>query len=214
MPFGCRHSLSSVIQGSSYRLVSSHLAHSSNIVSLLSLPLPYPPLPIIELHNPIPPPILTGAPLFIAAVKNLREPWLLPDVPTGSLVAFTTFSSSFLSDSDTGKPIVEVRYVGVGRVVAEGGMRGAVERRKQVLDEGVDKDEGRFCDVLCIIGDQYVSNWSLCPPLPPYLNSQPTSTNRELMSVYGNPARNRNCNLSNLPLQFRLSHPTPTRHVR
>jgi translation initiation factor 2D len=109
---------------------------------------------MIELHNPIPPPILTGAPLFIAAVRHLREPWLLPDIPSGSLVAFTTFSSSF-SSLDF-KTVEEVRYIGIGKVVAEGGMRGAVERRKQVLDEGVDRDEGRFCDILCIIGDQYV----------------------------------------------------------
>jgi hypothetical protein len=69
-------------------------------------------------------------------------------------VAFTTFSSSF-SSLDF-KTIEEVRYIGIGRVVAEGGVRGAVERRRQVLDEGVDRDEGRFCDILCIIGDQYV----------------------------------------------------------
>lgn len=56
--------------------------------------------------------------------------------------------------------------MGIGRVVAEGGMRGAVERRRQVLEEGVDRDEGRFCDVLCIIGDQYVS-LSLLPLFAP-----------------------------------------------
>jgi translation initiation factor 2D len=115
---------------------------------------------MIELHNPIPPPILTGAPLFIAAVRHLREPWLLPDVPCGALVAFTTFSSTF---SSTSGPVEEVRYIGIGRVVAEGGMKGAVERRRQVLDEGVDRDEGRFCDILCIIGDQYVSSFLSYP---------------------------------------------------
>jgi len=47
-----------------------------------------------------------------------------------------------------------VAYVGVGRVVSEGGMRGAVERREKVLQEGVDRDEGKFCDIMCIIGDQ------------------------------------------------------------
>jgi translation initiation factor 2D len=92
---------------------------------------------------------LTGAPLFIAAVRYLRKPSLLPDVPIGSIVAFTTASSGS-----------EVRYVGVGRIVAEGGMRGAVERRRQVLEEGVERDEGRFCDILCIIGDQYVQTSS------------------------------------------------------
>lgn len=47
-----------------------------------------------------------------------------------------------------------VAYVGVGRVVSEGGMRGAVERREKILQEGVDRDEGKFCDIMCIIGDQ------------------------------------------------------------
>jgi translation initiation factor 2D len=118
------------------------------IVYLLSLPLPQCPLPIIELHNPIPTPILTGAPLFIAAVKNLRKPWLLPDIPSGAIVAFTT-----ASERGEGEGVV---YVGIGKVVSEGGMRGAVERREKVLEEGVDRDEGKFCDIMCIIGDQWV----------------------------------------------------------
>lgn len=116
-------------------------------VYLLSTPLPLHPIPIVELHHPLPPPILTGAPLFIAAVKHLRKPWLLPDVPKDSIVAFT---SATAPGSD------EVAYVGVGRIVAEGGMRGAVERRAKLLNEGADKDEGKFCDILCIIGDQLV----------------------------------------------------------
>jgi len=69
----------------------------------------------------------------------------LPDIPKDSLVAFT---SAVTGTSG------EVIYVGVGRVAAGGGVRGAVERRQKVLDEGVDKDEGKFCDILCIIGDQ------------------------------------------------------------
>lgn len=107
-------------------------------------PLPQAPLPIVELHHPLPPPILTGAPLFIAAVKHLRKPWLLPDVPKDGIVAFTLATSG-------GDP---VSYVGVGRVVSEGGIRGAVERRAEVMKTGEDKDEGKFCDILCIIGDQ------------------------------------------------------------
>ena len=114
---------------------------------LLLTPLPQAPLPIVELHNPLPPPILTGAPLFIAAVKHLRKPWLLPDVPQNGLVAFT---SAIQSSSGM------VSYVGVGRVVSEGGIRGAVERRAEVMKTGEEKDEGKFCDILCIIGDQYV----------------------------------------------------------
>ena len=114
---------------------------------LLITPLPQPPLPMVELHHPLPPPILTGAPLFIAAVKHLRRPWLLPDVPKDGIVAFTSATSGI-----DGK----VSYVGVGRVVSDGGIKGAVERREEVLRDGVDRDEGRFCDILCIIGDQYV----------------------------------------------------------
>jgi translation initiation factor 2D len=121
-----------------------YIALTDEVVYLLSLPLPTYPLPVIELHSPLPPPILTGAPLFIAAVKNLRKPWLLPDIPKDTIVAFTTA----YGDEDG------VRYVGVGRIMSEGGMRGAVERREQVLREGVDRDEGKFCDILCIIGDQ------------------------------------------------------------
>ena len=48
----------------------------------------------------------------------------------------------------------EVSYVGVGRVVAKGGMRGARERRVSKLKKEVEEDEGRFCEVLSIFGDQ------------------------------------------------------------
>ena len=51
----------------------------------------------------------------------------------------------------------EVQYVGVGRVVAAGGIRGAVERLTRHRSEGVEVDEGKFCDILCFAGDQYVS---------------------------------------------------------
>ena len=126
---------------------SPFTAHSppanSLSVYLLAIPLVRPPLPILQLHYPLPPPLLTGAPLFIPALRNLRTPHLLPDVPEGGLVAFVT--------SESGE---EVRYVGVGRVVAKGGMRGARERRVSKLGKGAEEDEGRFCEVLCIIGDQ------------------------------------------------------------
>jgi translation initiation factor 2D len=58
---------------------------------------------------------------------------------------------AFTTASDRGEGVV---YVGIGKVVSEGGMRGAVERRERVLEEGVDRDEGKFCDIMCIIGDQ------------------------------------------------------------
>lgn len=39
-------------------------------------------------------------------------------------------------------------------MVAKGGMAGALERRVQALKSDTDVDEGRFCDILCIINDQ------------------------------------------------------------
>jgi translation initiation factor 2D len=44
--------------------------------------------------------------------------------------------------------------VGVGRVVAEGGMKGAWERRRDNIRNNKDVEEGKFCDILCIHGDQ------------------------------------------------------------
>ncbi|WWC94546.1 hypothetical protein V866_001392 [Kwoniella sp. B9012] len=126
---------------------------------LLSLPLPSSPLPTIQIHNPLPPPILTGAPLFIPAVRNLSKPWLLPDVQEGQLVSFVSSSSNGMED---------VRYVGVGRVVAKGGMKGALERRIDNLqNEGGEKEEGKFADILCIIDDHL---WELGskPSLTPF----------------------------------------------
>ncbi|WVQ79675.1 hypothetical protein IAT38_001775 [Cryptococcus sp. DSM 104549] len=110
---------------------------------LLSLPLPHPPLPAIQLYHPLPPPILTGAPLFIPAVRNINQPHLLPQVGKDQLVSFVT--SPGRND--------EVHYVGVGRVVSRGGMKGAWERRLENLNGCGDKDEGKFADVLCIIDD-------------------------------------------------------------
>jgi len=87
---------------------------------------------------------LTGAPLFIPALRNLLTPWLLPDIPEGAVVAFVT------SEGNAG----DVSYVGVGRIAASGGLRGAVERRKRHLQTGVDADEGKLAEILCIVGDQ------------------------------------------------------------
>lgn len=93
----------------------------------------------------MPPPLFTGAPLFIGAVRNLARPWLLPDIAEGQVVAFVSAPAGDASD--------EVQYVGVGRMVAKGGMRGAWERRVEAMKSDVDVDEGRFCEVLCIHGD-------------------------------------------------------------
>lgn len=116
------------------------------IVYLLAQPQLRPFLPLIQLHSPLPPPLFTGAPLFIPAVRNLRRPWLLPDVDEGAIVAFTTAAA--------GRDSEDVQYVGIGRVAAKGGMRAAVDAREKHLAEGVDRDEGKFCDILCIVGDQ------------------------------------------------------------
>jgi translation initiation factor 2D len=125
-------------------------------VYLLSQPLLQPFLPLIQLHNPVPPPLFTGAPLFIPAVKNLRRPWLLPDVAEGTIVAFTTAANPAGSSSSTSHDGggEEVVYLGIGRVAARGGMRGALELREKNMKDGQDRDEGRFCDILCIVGDQ------------------------------------------------------------
>ncbi|WWD17017.1 hypothetical protein CI109_101453 [Kwoniella shandongensis] len=112
---------------------------------LLSLPLPHPPLPIIQLHHPLPPPLLTGAPLFIPAVRNLSKSHLLPDLAQNDLVAFVASTSGRAE---------EISYVGVGRVVADGGMKGALERRvKNLTQRGGEREEGKFCDILCIVED-------------------------------------------------------------
>ena len=113
-------------------------------MSLLALSLPHPPLPFIQIYNPIPPPLFTGAPLFLPAVRNLNNPHLLPDVLEGNLVAFVT-------SEDNGN---EVRYVGLGLVVAANGVRGAVDRRRRNRQEGRDVEEGKFCEVVYMINDQ------------------------------------------------------------
>lgn len=99
---------------------------------------------MLQIHNPLPPPLFTGAPLFVPAVKNLSMPHLIPDVPENGLVALVT---SEANDK-------EVQYVGVGRIAAKGGVRAAVERRMNNLRDRNDVDEGKFCDILCIMNDQ------------------------------------------------------------
>nr|XP_018262747.1 translation initiation factor 2D [Kwoniella dejecticola CBS 10117]OBR84905.1 translation initiation factor 2D [Kwoniella dejecticola CBS 10117] len=145
-------------------------------LSLLSQPLPNPPLPILQLHNPLPPPILTGAPLFIPAVRNLSTPWLIPDIQEGQLVAFVSSASNGTAN---------VQYIGVGRVVAKGGMRSALERRIDNLrNEGGEKEEGKFADILCIIDDHLWEMGNKPPltpfelPIPPKALAPPPSSNQ------------------------------------
>lgn len=123
---------------------SALATYELSLVFLLSLPLPRPPLPIIQIYHPLPPPILTGAPLFIPAVRNIDKPHRLPALNKNQLVAFVT--SPTKDDS--------VHYIGVGRVAAEGGMKGAWERRVNNLMDGSDREEGKFSDILCIVDDQ------------------------------------------------------------
>lgn len=116
-------------------------------MSLLArLPADVRPLPILELPYPLPPPLLTGAALFLGAVRNLHKPWKLPTVPENTMVAL-------VAPVDPKQP-GKVAYVGVGHVVAKGGLAGALERRVRHMNEGVDHDDGKFCDIMCIIDDQ------------------------------------------------------------
>lgn len=110
----------------------------------LAQDVPVGPLPILQIHHPLPPPLFTGAPLFLPAVRHMGTPWRLPDVGEGQLVALAADTAG---DGN-------VSYVGVGRVVAKGGLREALARLIRHRSEGVDRDEGKFCDIMCIIDDQ------------------------------------------------------------
>ncbi|WVF71168.1 hypothetical protein IAT40_005966 [Kwoniella sp. CBS 6097] len=153
---------------------------------LLSLPLPHPPLPILQLHHPVPPPILTGAPLFIPAVRNLSKPHLLPDLQEGDLVAFVTSSNNQIDN---------VQYIGVGRITAKGGMMGALERRIENLKGGGEREEGKFCDIMCVIDDHL---WDLgskpvlptmALPLPIQALAAPPADSSQSQSSQAGPSR-------------------------
>lgn len=106
--------------------------------------LPFPPLPVLQIHHPLPPPLLTGAPLFLPAVRYMSTPWRLPDVGEGDVVGL-------VADTDgSGR----VRFVGVAKIVAKGGLRDQLERLLRHRSEGVERDEGKFADILSIIDDQ------------------------------------------------------------
>lgn len=74
----------------------------------------------------------------------MATPWKLPDVGEGDVVALAA------DKEGDGR----VSYVGVARVVAKGGLGEALERLLRHRREGVDRDEGKFADILCIEGDQ------------------------------------------------------------
>ncbi|BEI93373.1 uncharacterized protein CcaverHIS019_0510010 [Cutaneotrichosporon cavernicola] len=100
------------------------------------------PFPVLQLPIPLPPPLLAGAALFLPAVRHLHTPWRLPQLPAGSIVAFAAGGSG------------DVSYVGVGRVVAADGLEGALTRLVKHRTEGVDCDEGKFADIICIVDDR------------------------------------------------------------
>lgn len=105
-------------------------------------------LPVIPLHSPIPPPVLGGAALFIPAVKHLKSPYYLPDVACNTLV-------TFVEVVDNVKPPGRGRIIGVGRVATPSGTTSAWEKWANDTD-GLEL-AGKFCDVLNIVGDRYVS---------------------------------------------------------
>jgi translation initiation factor 2D len=100
------------------------------------------PFPVLQLPAPIPPPLLAGAALFLPAVRHLHTPWRLPQLAAGAVVA--------LAEGGSG----DVSYVGVGRVAAKDGLEGALTRLVKHRSEGVERDEGKFADIVCIIDDQ------------------------------------------------------------
>lgn len=119
---------------------------SKELIPTLTLlaPATLPPfLPVLQLHYPLPPPLFTGAPLFLPAVRHMATPWRLPDVGEGELVALA-------ADKGDGG----VTYVGIARVVAKGGLKEALERLLKHRSEGVEVDEGKFADILTITDDQ------------------------------------------------------------
>lgn len=147
IPYGCHlavHRKSSFQRVSSGQQLPTVVAVLIGAVYTLAKDTPYPPVPLIQLHHPVPPPLFTGAPLFLPAVKHITRPWLLPDLPESSIVAFVI--------SPEGNETVE--YLGVGRIAAKNGTKEAVERFMRHRQEGADVDEGKFADILCIKGDQ------------------------------------------------------------
>lgn len=116
-------------------------------------------LPLIPVHSPPPPPFLnTGAPLFIPAIHFLSKPWLLPDVQENEFIAYFVPDqpSQSANDGDAG---MQGKIIGIGRMVAKGGLAGAyarwqsARRTEQSKVSGGVQDVGRVCDTTNMIGD-------------------------------------------------------------
>ncbi|GMK53938.1 hypothetical protein CspeluHIS016_0105240 [Cutaneotrichosporon spelunceum] len=118
---------------------------SKELVPTLSLLAHLPPhvhpFPVLQLPVPIPAPLLAGAALFLPAVRHLQTPWRLPQLAPGSIFALVAGGSG------------DVSYVGIGRVAAADGLEGALTRLVKHRTEGVECDEGKFADIICITDD-------------------------------------------------------------
>ncbi|CAK9781183.1 hypothetical protein CC85DRAFT_289014 [Cutaneotrichosporon oleaginosum] len=122
---------------------------------LARLPHDVHPFPVLQLPSPLPPPLLAGAALFLPAVRHLHTPWRLPALPAGAIVALAAGGSG------------DVLYVGVGRVAAADGLEGALGRLVKHRNEGVERDEGKFADIICII-DDHLWEMGSKPTLAPF----------------------------------------------
>ncbi|KAI5453409.1 hypothetical protein NCC49_005888 [Naganishia albida] len=116
-------------------------------------------LPLIPLHSPPPPPFLnTGAPLFIPAIHFLSKAWLLPNVEENAIIAYFIPDEPSQSANDGGAN-VQGKIIGIGKMVARGGLAGAYARwlaarkTEQSKVSGGVQDVGRVCDTINIVGD-------------------------------------------------------------
>lgn len=116
-------------------------------------------LPLIPLHSPPPPPFLnTGAPLFIPAIHFLSKAWLLPNVEENAIIAYFIPDEPSQSAND-GDANVQGKIIGIGKMVARGGLAGAYARwlaarkTEQSKVSGGVQDVGRVCDTINIVGD-------------------------------------------------------------
>lgn len=116
-------------------------------------------LPLIPLHSPPPPPFFkTGAPLFLPAVHFLSKPWLLPLVEENRYIAYfiPDEPSQHANDGDVG---MKGKIIGIGKMVATGGLAGAYARWQAArrtehsrISGGV-QDVGRVCETINMVGD-------------------------------------------------------------
>lgn len=116
-------------------------------------------LPLIPLHSPPPLPFVnTGAPLFIPAIHFLSKPWLLPLVEENNYIAYfiPDEPSQHANDGEVG---MQGKVIGIGKMVAKGGLAGAyarwqaARRTEQSKISGGVQDVGRVCETINMIGD-------------------------------------------------------------